>query len=281
MTRPLRLEFPGALYHVTSRGNRRTSIYLDDHDRRTWLDILREVCARNNFIVHAYCQMTDHFHLMVETVDGNLARGMRQLNANYAQRLNRKHELVGHVLQGRYKAILVQKESYLLELARYIVLNPVRAGITASPDAWEWSSYNATLGSVRAPEWLATTWLRSQFDANDASARRAYQQFVLEGIGVGSPLSNACAALILGQEPFIESARPRLLNVDMASAAKRQRQLSAMSLKQYGYFFDDRAEAMARAYRSTAYTMSEIGAYFGVSSKTVSRAVRKFEGVWD
>ena len=109
MVRPLRLEYAGALYHVTSRGDRREEIYRDDSDRRQWLEVLGSVCDRFNWVVHAYCQMTNHYHLLVETVDGNLSRGMRQLNGYYTQCFNRRHGLVGHLYQGRYKAILVQK----------------------------------------------------------------------------------------------------------------------------------------------------------------------------
>ena len=127
MTRPLRLEFAGAVYHVTSRGDRREDIYLDDEDRNDWLVVLAMVCDRFNWVVHAYCQMTNHYHLFVETVEDNLSQGMRQLNGVYTQRFNRRHRQVGHLFQGRYKAILVQKEAHLLELSRYVVLNPVRA----------------------------------------------------------------------------------------------------------------------------------------------------------
>lgn len=141
MTRPLRLEFPGALYHVTSRGDRRGTIYLDDTDRLAWQEVLALVCERYHFVVHSFCQMSNHYHLLVETVEANLSQGMRQLNGVYTQHFNRRHKLVGHVLQGRYKAILVQKENYLLELARYIVLNPVRAHMVASPDDCYWSSH--------------------------------------------------------------------------------------------------------------------------------------------
>ena len=129
MARPLRIEFAGALYHVTSRGDRREDIYLDDGDRQLFLEVLEAVCERFNWEVHAYCLMSNHYHLLVETPDGNLSRGMRHLNGVYTQRFNRRHKKVGHVFQGRYKAILVQKENYLLELSRYIVLNPVRAGM--------------------------------------------------------------------------------------------------------------------------------------------------------
>ena len=127
MARPLRIEFPNALYHITSRGDRREAIYRDDEDRRQWLKILGEVCECSNWVIHGYCQMTNHYHLLAETIDGNLSRGMRQLNGLYTQKFNNRYKESGHLFQGRYKAIIVQKESYLLELSRYIVLNPVRA----------------------------------------------------------------------------------------------------------------------------------------------------------
>ena len=116
MARPLRLEFAGAVYHVTSRGDRREDIYLDDDDRQEWMAVLSLACARFNWVVHAFCQMTNHFHLLVETVDGNLSAGMRQLNGIYTQRFNRRHGQVGHLFQERSKAILVQTEAHLLEL---------------------------------------------------------------------------------------------------------------------------------------------------------------------
>ena len=127
MARPLRIELAGGLYHVTSRGDRREDIYLGDADRLAWLDTFSQVCARFNWTCHAWCQMSNHYHIVVETAEGNLARGMRQLNGVYTQMINRRHHRVGHVFQGRYKAILVEKDSYLLELARYVVLNPLRA----------------------------------------------------------------------------------------------------------------------------------------------------------
>ena len=129
MSRPLRLEIAGGLYHVTSRGDRREDIYHDDTDRLTWLAILAQTCERFNWQIHAWCQMNNHYHLIVETVEGNLSAGMRQLNGVYTQTVNRRHHRSGHVFQGRYKGILVERDSYLLELSRYVVLNPVRAGM--------------------------------------------------------------------------------------------------------------------------------------------------------
>lgn len=170
MARPLRLEFSGALYHVMARGNRRAPIYLDDTDFTQFLTGLGKVCERYNWLTHAYCLMHNHYHLLIETPDGNLSRGMRQLNGVYSQRFNRRHGTSGHLFQGRYKAILVQKGSYLLELSRYIVLNPVRARIAPAVQDWRWSSYLETVGRVEPPEWLETDWLLAQFKMLECEA---------------------------------------------------------------------------------------------------------------
>src|SRR5471032_3016666 len=186
MTRPLRLEFAGALYHITARGDRKVDIYRDDTDRAVWLQTLADVCARFNFVVHGFCQMGNHYHLLLETMDANLAPGMRQLNGVYSQYFNRRHALVVHVFQGRYKAILVQKESYLLELGRYIVLNPVRAHVVALPEEWPWSSYRLMVSAAVAPPWLNTSWILAKFGAAHAEAVDAYRRFVLAGVGLKS-----------------------------------------------------------------------------------------------
>jgi len=149
MARPLRIEFPGAVYHVTARGNARAAIFLNDDDRRRFLALLTETAGRRGWTCHAYCLMDNHYHLMLETAAANLGRGMRQINGVYTQRFNRAHDRVGHVFQGRYKAILVEKQAYLLELCRYVVLNPVRAGMVAAPGDWAWSSYRR-MASQRA-----------------------------------------------------------------------------------------------------------------------------------
>src|SRR5450759_1095392 len=145
MACPLRIESPGAIYHVTARGNAREAIFRDDADRDLFLAALGEVVTRFGWLFHAYCLMDNHYHLLIETSQGNLSPGMRQLNGVYTQRVNRRHARVGHVFQGRFKAILVERDSYLLELARYIVLNPVRP---------RWSRTRiATPGAAIRPRW--------------------------------------------------------------------------------------------------------------------------------
>jgi len=154
MARPLRLQFEGAVYHITSRGNARQEIFLDDKDRTVFLEVLAEVIGRFGWICHAYCLMSNHYHILIETPEPNLSRGMQLLNGVYTQRFNRYHKRFGHVLQGRYKAILVERESHLLELARYVVLNPVRAKMVSSAKDWPWSSYRAMSGQSDVPEFL-------------------------------------------------------------------------------------------------------------------------------
>lgn len=276
MTRPLRLEFPGALYHVTARGDRRGAIFADNRDREAWLEVLRLVCARCHFVVHAYCQMTNHYHLMVETVEGNLSQGMRQLNGIYTQQVNRRHGMVGHVLQGRYHALLVQKEAYLLALARYIVLNPVRAGMVGLPEQWPWSSHCRTLGEQEAPDWLATDWLLQQFGRSRDAACARYRQYVLEGVGEESPLKAAQHQLLLGDDAFVAAHRDQRRGKELTAIVKVQRRASALTLDQYQRTYHSRDEAMARAYWSTAYTMADIGGHFGVGYATVSRAVAHY-----
>jgi REP element-mobilizing transposase RayT len=185
MARPLRLEYEGALYHVTSRGNAREKIFLVDPDQELFLEVLADTVERFGWLCYAYCLMTNHYHLLIETPEPNLSRGMRHLNGVYTQALNRRHMRVGHVLQGRFKSIVIEKESHLLELARYVVLNPVRAKMVRSAKDWPWSSYRVTAGLEKAPGFLAVDWILGQFDKNRARAEKAYRDFVKAGRGDG------------------------------------------------------------------------------------------------
>ena len=277
MARPLRLEFSGAVYHVTSRGDRREEIFLNDADRIDWLEVLGIVCARFNWVVHAFCQMTNHYHLLLETPDGNLSLGMRHLNGLYTQRFNRRHSLVGHLFQGRYKAILVQKEVYLLELTRYVVLNPLRAGMVVSLDDWPWSSFPFVVGREAPPPWLDVDWLLRQFGPERGEARRAYVEFLLAGRGLPSPVLEARQQLVLGDRAFVERHCQKGIPEQLREVSKAHRRAVALPLDEYAMRHPERDVAMAEAYRSGAYTMAEIGRHFAVLYITVNRAVRKYE----
>jgi REP element-mobilizing transposase RayT len=261
---------------VTSRGNRRGLIYHDNTDRRIWLEVLASVCERHHCVIHSFCQMNNHYHLMIETVEPNLSYAMRQLNGHYGQYFNKRHGLVGHVLQGRYKAILVQKESYLLELSRYIALNPVRARLVQSPNDWRWSSHYL-IDKNNPPTWLECDWLLSHFGNVRQQAVVAYRAFVLAGIGRASPLTATRHQVLLGDETFIARHQFLQQSEKLVETSRAQRGAVTWSLDEYQTRYEDRNEAMARAYRSTAFTMPQIAAAFGVSVKTVSRAVAAFE----
>lgn len=277
MSRQLRLQFPGALYHVTSRGNRRSVIYRDDTDRLAWLDVMALVCERHHCVVHSYCLMSNHFHLMIETIEANLSQVMRHLNGEYSQHFNRRHRTVGHLFQGRYKAILVQKESYLLELSRYIVLNPLRAHMVDSIDDWPWSSHRYHMGEMPAPCWLERDWLLSQFGLCRTEAVAAYQAFVMEGIGKVNPLVETRHQVLLGDDDFVAEHQQLQQSEQLVETVRTERAALALSLAEYRSRFTDRKEAMARAYLSTAFTMPMIALAFDVSVQTVSRAVKGWE----
>jgi len=205
MSRPLRLEFPGALYHVTARGNARQKIYLDAEDRRLYLELLGKEVTQQGWRCYAYCLMDNHYHLLIETPEPNLVAGMRRLNGVYTQVFNRRQRRVGHLFQGRYKAIVVDKDAYLRELCRYIVLNPVRAKAVRSPQRWPWSSYRATVGELAAPSWLAVEEVQALF-----SGRSAYRRFVEEGIGEDSPWAGLRGQIYLGGDAFLKRMQRRL-----------------------------------------------------------------------
>jgi REP element-mobilizing transposase RayT len=275
MARPIRLEFAGALYHVTSRGDRRENIYEDDSDRVAFLSLLSEVCESYNWTCHAYCLMSNHYHLLIETPDANLSKGMRQLNGIYTQKFNRIHNRVGHVFQGRYKAILVEKQSYLLELARYIVLNPVRAQMVRSANEWRWSSYRATAGHADAPPLLSTDWLLATFANRKATAQEKYRQFVAEGKGQSTPWSELRNQIYLGSELFVEKLQSQIdREQELSEIPATQRRPVAKSLDYYEAHAKSRNAAIAEAYGSGGYTLKEIGEYFGLHYSTVSGIIR-------
>lgn len=279
MARPLRMEFAGALYHVTSRGDGREDIYRDKTDRKVFYAVLGEVCAQFNWRVHAECQMTNHYHILVETPDANLARGMRQLNGVYTQRFNRHHHGVGHVFQGRYKAIVVQKEAYLLELARYVVLNPVRAGIVRSATDWPWSSYRATAGLAEPPAWLQTDWLLSAFGSRRGTAAKRYRAFVAAGKGQPSPWEETRSQIYLGSEAFVDALQARHLpDGDLSEVPTSQRRAPPRSLRHYQRHHGDRDQAIFEAYASGGYSLKEIGDHFGLHYSRISRIVRRLRG---
>lgn len=269
---------PGGLYHVTSRGDRLEDIFLSDKDRFAWLAIFGAVCKRCNWVCHAWCQMSNHYHIVVETAEGNLSQGMRQLNGVYTQTFNRTHQRVGHVFQGRFRAVIVEREAYLLELLRYVVLNPVRAGIVADAADWSWSSYRAMVGTAKRPEWLQTDWCLGQFSHERRRATAAYVNFVRAGVGLPSLWESLRGQIFLGSDSFVKRMQAGIDDQSIISEIPRaQRRPLALPLDEYRDTIADKRVGMAAAYATGDYTMQEIATCFGVHYATVSRAVKRAE----
>jgi len=281
MARPLRIEYEGALYHITSRGNACAKIFLGDDDSVLFLETLSKVVLRYGWLCHAYCLMGNHYHLLVETPSPNLSRGMQLLNGIYTQSFNRKHKRTGHIFQGRFKAILVEKESHLLELARYIALNPVRAKMVRSARNWPWSSYRATAGLSVTPEFLTVDWILSQFATDRAKAISMYRRFVRQGRG--TDIWDALeAGSILGSRTFVEEIRPLLRSSPVdPNILRRERDAGRPALQR---LFSDaqnkatRNKLIHEAVREHHYTLQEVGDHLGLHLSTISVIARREAG---
>ena len=280
MARPLRIEFDGALYHVTSRGNERKAIFKDDVDRRLFLDTLARVNDRFHWLCHAYCLMNNHYHLLIETPDGNLSKGMRQLNGVYTQAFNRRHQRPGHVFQGRFKAILVQKETHFLEVCRYVVLNPVRARSAVKPEAWKWSSYRATGGMGQAHGCLTVEELLGQFGRRRPEAQRRYREFVGDGIGKDALWEELKGQSLLGVEGFIEGLLPYVAEkTEMREIPRGQRYVGRPSLenlfKEARRAKSHRDRAICKAVEQHGYSQVEVADFLNLHYSTVSRLLKQ------
>jgi len=273
MARPLRIEVEGALYHVTSRGNARESVFFTDSDRDVFLKTLAEVVERYSWICHVYCLMTNHYHLVIETPNANLSRGMRHLNGVYTQRTNRKHLRCGHLLQGRFKSVLVEKESHLLELARYVVLNPVRAKMVRSAKDWRWSSYRATAGLSEARGFLTVEWILTQFGRDVSRAQQAYRKFVRQGRGI-EIWDELRPGQLLGSDAFADRMAPLLdQHHSVVDFPRTQRLAARPSLEA---LFSDVQDKTARDLRihearyAHEYTLKELAEFLGLHYSTIS-----------
>jgi putative transposase len=234
MARPLRIEFPGALYHVTSRGNERRPIFRANRDRETFLRFLAIATRRFGWSVTAWVLMNNHFHLVIQTPEPNLSKGMHWLNGTYAGWFNRQYGRSGHLFEGRFKALLVDKESYFRNVLRYVVRNPVRAGVVERPEDYRWSSYRVTAGLEDAPDWLDVAVVGELFVDDAIAAQAQYRDFVT-GAGSDENLwSGLTNGLYLGtsawakqMRAFVES-RPRSTDHPKTQRAVGRPQMQAV-----------------------------------------------------
>ena len=292
MARPLRIQFPGAFYHVTARGNEQKNIFRNNRDREKFLSYLESAVDRYGVVIHAYCLMDNHYHALIETPKGNLSQIMRHINGAYTTYFNTKRRRAGHLFQGRFKAILVDRDEYATTLSRYIHLNPVRAGIVALPEEYPWSSYHYYVGQKKVPEWLTTDFIYGFFAEKPAVARKRYRQFVNDLVKqeYESPLKDVFASTILGGVEFVKDIQERYLE-----SVKNDRNLPAMTeLSRKKTIAEIRAAidkefnnnpSMAKkvalyvCHKYSGGRLKEIGQNFGVGESAVSQASRRLSEI--
>lgn len=289
MARQLRIEYPNAYYHVTARGNERKEIFKSEKDREKFLSYLESAVNRYGGIIHVWCLMSNHYHLLVETPSGNLSQIMQHINGAYTNYFNTKRKRSGHLFQGRYKGILVEADEYALELSRYIHLNPVRIGIVNEPGEYRWSSFQEYTGKRKTPDWLTTEFILGYFDKLQPAAQKKYSQFVEELIGKEheSPLQQMVAATMLGTPEFVASIQEQHLggkspdrNLPALKQLKGKPTIDQI-LEIAGSVFkeDEKLATKVAIYLCHRYggeKLKEIGARFGVKESAVSQSSKRF-----
>lgn len=290
MARPLRIIYPGAFYHVTSRGNERKAVFKSKRDREKFLEYLESATERYQAVIHVFCLMDNHYHLLLETPSGNLPQIMQHINGAYTTYFNVKRDRSGHLFQGRYKAILVEKDEYAKELSRYIHLNPVRAKMVDTPEEYEWSSYPFYVGRKKAPQWLYRNFILRYFGDNPSVAQTGYRRFLTAKVNDGneSPLDGVVGSTLLGSLDFVAHIKENYLagkNPDKTLPALN-RLIDKISIKD---IFDEvdaifvkedsiiRQVKMYLCRKHTRKTLKNIGAYFGIGESGVCQASKRIK----
>jgi len=293
MGRPLRIEYPGAFYHITSRGNERRPIFRGEKDYERFFSYLESASERYGAQIHCFCLMPNHYHLLLETPRGNLSAILHHINASYTNYFNAKWRRVGHLLQGRYRALLVEKDSYALELSRYIHLNPVRAQLVEEPSDYLWSSYRAYVGVERSWPWLRREFLLDQINPGKKGAQKSYRRYVEEALRepVADPLNKVIASTLLGSEEFIDWVREKWakkkgLHRDISALKELalRPDLQLLQRKAEEIFGEgtllSRKTALYLAHRFSGVSLGEIGRFFGgISPSAVSQNTRRFQAL--
>jgi REP element-mobilizing transposase RayT len=288
MARPLRINYSGAFYHVTSRGNERKNVFKSKRDREKFFEYLDSATQRYDAVIHVFCLMDNHFHLLIETPSGNLPQIMRHINGAYTTYFNVKRARSGHLFQGRYKAILVEIDEYAKELSRYIHLNPVRAKMVKTPEEYEWSSYQFYIGVKKPPEWLYRDFILGYFGGKVSIAQKEYHHFVSTMVNeeYDSPLDEVVSSTLLGSPGFITSIKDKFL-----SGKKPDKNLPALKAlvekASMQDIFDEvesvfgkepalcRNVKMFLSQRYTGEKLKDIGTHFGIGESGVSQASRR------
>ena len=288
MARPLRVTYPGAFYHVTSRGNERKDVFKDRRDRVKFLEYFDSATQRYDAVIHAFCLMSNHYHLLIETPSGNLPQIMQHINGAYTTYFNVKHNRSGHLFQGRYKAILVEIDAYANELSRYIHLNPVRAEMVKTPEEYAWSSYQFFIGREKPPEWLNRDFILGYFGNKISAAQKEYRKFVSAKVKkeYGSPLDEVVGSTLLGSPDFIAFIKDKFLSdkkidKNLPALKKLVKKASIQEIFDEVESVLGNQPALARSVKMflcqqyTGEKLNDIGAYFGIGESGVSQASRR------
>lgn len=288
MARPLRISYPGAFYHVTSRGNERKAVFKSRGDREKFLEYLSTASLRYDARVHAYCLMDNHYHLLLQTPSANLPEIMHHINGAYTTYFNVKRDRAGHLFQGRYKAILVEIDGYAKELSRYVHLNPVRAKIVHAPEEYPWSSYRDYIGMRRPLDWLYRDFILGCFDAEVSKAQDRYRDFVtaLVDQAYASPMEAVLGSALLGGADFISFIKKNYLSrrkpdKDLPALKQLEDRVSVKTIcveVEAAFSGQKRLARSIQIYLCQKYArrkLKDIGAHFGIRESGVCQAVRR------
>ena len=271
MARPIRIEYPGAFYHVISRGNERRAVFREEIDYELFLSTLEEASDRFDVLVHAYCLMSNHLHLLIQTQDSNLSQFMKRLLGVYTIRFNRRHKRYGHLFQGRYKACLIDQDSYFLQLSRYIHLNPVKAKLSDYPEKYRWSSMRFFLRDD------GPSFLHKKFTLESFNSPRAYRVFVKEGMSQKDDLPKPMAGCILGSESFIKNFMKHIQkHKDRDVSGKRDLYRLSIPKLQQLICDKDRSFQMYCLWKYGRLTQRKIGELFSRTHAAVSQNIYRF-----
>jgi len=277
MSRPVRIEFPGASYHVSSKSREGQIIFVDDDDRGAFLNVLKNVVNRFDWLIHSFALLADHYDLVVEVPVANLSKGMRQLNGVYTQHFNRRHGLEGPIFHGRFKSVLFEKKIYLLPLCRHVVMSPARTEELGNYSTYKWSSYRALAGQVKKPNYLYTTEVWNHFAKRGKDAQRKYRDYIKRGIEAKSPLVERKNQVLLGSSKFLNEMQPILQGERLSKrgpkAVKRRRSLRMLFKKVDDKSRHERNELIKAAHLEHGYTLMEIGEHLGLHYTTVSKVI--------
>jgi REP element-mobilizing transposase RayT len=288
MARPLRITYPGAFYHITSRGNEKKDIFTNERDKEKFIEYLESATQRYSAVIHIYCLMNNHYHLLLETPIGNLPQIMRHINGAYTNYFNTKWKRSGHLFQGRYKAILVDVDEYAKVLSRYIHLNPVRAEMVQTPEEYNWSCYQYYIGKKKPPEWIRTDFILGYFGSRRSAAQRGYQRYVNQLVNseYENPLNEVVGSCLLGSQGFIEHIKDTyissiLSNKEIPAINELTDKLSIQDIvNTVEAIFTKHTELKRNVKihlcrRHTSEKLKTIGAYFGIGESAVCQASRR------